>query len=104
MKDLDALRLALPGIARRQPMTAEDVETIGKKAELRDCVARLGLSNRRAALRLGMHESTLRGLCDPRALNRCPDDSVLERVRDLVEAGALAIPGDAVDGPRSEEP
>lgn len=89
LNDLDALRLALPGVAKCQPLSADDVETISRKAELRDLVARLGISKRRAASKLRIDESTLRGLMKPQALDRRPSDHVLDRARDLVEAHAL---------------
>ena len=85
----DALRLALPGIAKCQPLSQEDVDTMAMKAELADLLARLQLSKRRAALSFGVDESTVRGWLNPLALNRRPSDAAMDRARDLVEAGAL---------------
>jgi hypothetical protein len=89
VSDLDALRLALPGVAKCQPLSFEDVETIAKKAELRDLIARLGFSKRRAAKACKVDESTLRGWLRPLSLDRKPREEALERLRDLVEAHAL---------------
>lgn len=85
----DALRDALPGLAKVQALTVSEVEAHSRKSELRWLASRIAQSNRRAAKRIGMSESTLRGLCDHRALNRVPSDKQLDRARDLMQADDL---------------